>query len=761
MLSASDGFGLTTGGQSVGLYSQNSARGFSPSRAGNLRIEGLFFDLVGLLGTRTTSGTTMRVGLAAQSYAFPAPTGIADTRLRIPSSETVTSLTLGYQRPYGFMGPQVSLDASVPLISDILGMVGGVGWVRQVSAQGRVSHSQGGAAVVRFTPNDDIVINSFLSTSDNGARPTNPSVFTAGAFTPERIDRSAFYGQEWAGNEGHDDTAGLLGRFTLSQHWETRAGVFYSGNWRPTAFSILYRNTQPDGSATLDILNGPKQSARSYSGEVRAIGSYGSGRLTHVVHLSVRGRDVNRWFGGTESRSFGAARIGVFTPIPEPAFNLGPRTQDEVRQTTLGAAYVGSWAERVNISVGLQKSFYRRSITAPAQATRSTTDEPWLPNATLAVSPSGRTILFGSYTRGLEASGQAPENASNRGEVMPASITKQIDAGVRYQFSENLSLVADVFEITKPYFALNTQDLFARSGVTRHRGFELSIAGRPVTGLSIIGGMVLLQPRVLQPGTGAAEFVPPGRPLRNIQVDIQYGPPAWRGFSLSVTADHKGSVYFDRLNTLKPPGLTQFNIGARYDFKVGGTAVSLRGAVNNVTNAFRWQVAGASGRLSPNAARQFTVRLVADFGPSPKPRVKPAEAPIGSSLQQPMPKASAPPKQPEPRPAPPVMLAPPPRVSPPPPAPRPAPPSVPTSTASGGPVVQVGAMSSTTRAEQIWNEAVAVAPGLAVGKGRSVQEIEVNGSVLYRSAVTGFANRAEATAFCDRLKAAGKSCFVR
>ena len=127
MLSASDGFGLTTGGQSVGLYSQNSARGFSPSRAGNLRIEGLFFDLVGLLGTRTTSGTTMRVGLAAQSYAFPAPTGIADTRLRIPSSETVTSLTLGYQRPYGFMGPQVSLDASVPLISDISRNGGGCG----------------------------------------------------------------------------------------------------------------------------------------------------------------------------------------------------------------------------------------------------------------------------------------------------------------------------------------------------------------------------------------------------------------------------------------------------------------------------------------------------------------------------------------------------------------------------------------------------------------------------------------------------------
>ncbi len=760
MQTASDGFGLSIGAQSVGLYSQNSARGFSPSQAGNLRIEGLFIDPVGRMGTRITSGTTMRVGLAAQSYAFPAPTGIADIRLRLPSSEAVTFLSLSYQRPYGFQSPSVSLDASVPLISDFLGVVGGVGWGRQVW-QGRVSQGQGGAAVVHFTPNDDIVINSFFSTSDNSARAANPSVFTAGAFTPERIDRSAFYGQEWAGNEGHDDNAGLLGRFTLSPHWETRAGVFYSGNWRPTAFSILYRNTQPDGSATLDILNGPKQSARSYSGEVRAIGSYGSGKLTHVVHLSARGRDVNRWFGGAESRSFGAARIGVFTPIPEPAFNLGPRTQDEVRQTTLGAAYVGSWAGRVNMSVGLQKSFYRRSITAPAQATRSTTDEPWLPNATLAVSPSGRTIVFGSYTRGLEASGVAPENASNRGEVLPASITEQFDAGVSYQLSENLSLVADVFEITKPYFALNTQDLFARSGVTRHRGFELSLSGRPLPGLSIVGGMILMKPRILQSVSGAQGNVPPGRPSRTVRFNAQYGPTAWRGFAVNAAVNHRGPVYFDRLNTLKLPGLTTLNIGARYDFTVGGTALSLRGAVNNVANVFRWQVAGGSGRVSPSSGRQYIVRLVADFGPSPKPRVKPAETPIGSGLQQPTPKFIPPPEQPEPRPAPPVMLAPPPRVSPPPPASRPAPLPVPTSTASGGPVVQVGAMSSTIRAEQIWNEAVAVAPGLAVGKGRSVQEIEVNGSLLYRSAVTGFANRAEATAFCDRLKAAGKSCFVR
>ena len=81
--------------------------------------------------------------------------------------------------------------------------------------------------------------------------------------------------------------------------------------------------------------------------------------------------------------------------------------------------------------------------------------------------------------------------------------------------------------------------------------------------------------------------------------------------------------------------------------------------------------------------------------------------------------------------------------------------------ASGGAVVQIGAVSSTDLAEKAWKDAVAVAPGLAAGKGKAVEKIEKNGGTLYRTAVTGFASKADAQAFCAKLQAAGKSCFVR
>lgn len=77
--------------------------------------------------------------------------------------------------------------------------------------------------------------------------------------------------------------------------------------------------------------------------------------------------------------------------------------------------------------------------------------------------------------------------------------------------------------------------------------------------------------------------------------------------------------------------------------------------------------------------------------------------------------------------------------------------------ASGGASVQIGAFSSQALADKEWAAAVKTAPG----KGKRVEAVPKNGGTLYRTTVTGFGSRADATAFCDKLKAAGKACFVK
>lgn len=141
--------------------------------------------------------------------------------------------------------------------------------------------------------------------------------------------------------------------------------------------------------------------------------------------------------------------------------------------------------------------------------------------------------------------------------------------------------------------------------------------------------------------------------------------------------------------------------------------------------------------------------------PSPSAAPPPVSKPVEVARAEPPPKpvVKAPPEKPVEKPA--AKAAPEKPV-----AARKAEPT-PAPAAKGGAVVQIGAVSSPQLADKTWNEAVAAAPGLAAGKGKGVEKVEKDGKTLYRTSVTGFATRAEAQAFCGKLKAAGKACFVK
>ena len=173
------------------------------------------------------------------------------------------------------------------------------------------------------------------------------------------------------------------------------------------------------------------------------------------------------------------------------------------------------------------------------------------------------------------------------------------------------------------------------------------------------------------------------------------------------------------------------------------------------------------------------------FAPPPEqplPRPMPVQAPsVVAPTSLPPPAAAAPPKPaatapvatPPARPARPVTIAsltdaamapkpvakpavkPPPVITPPPPAP----PVV--ATPSGAGWVQIGAFSSAALADKGWSDTAQIAPVGMAGKGKRVEPVSKDGKMFYRAYVTGFSGRPAAQAFCDKLKAAGKACFVK
>lgn len=179
------------------------------------------------------------------------------------------------------------------------------------------------------------------------------------------------------------------------------------------------------------------------------------------------------------------------------------------------------------------------------------------------------------------------------------------------------------------------------------------------------------------------------------------------------------------------------------------------------------QAEGEPPPLQPNFTpppEQPLPRPAAPAPVAPAPvAVPPPAAPVASPPPAPV---TVLPKTPAPEPAKP---APPPAKPEPKPEPKPRPEAkteakppaaAPKPVASSGPSsVQIGAFSSAAIAEKEWS--AAVAKGGGGGRGKRIEKVERDGATLFRTTVTGFPDKAAAQVFCDRLKAAGKSCFVR
>ena len=601
--SAQDAFGTTVGNESIGLYNANDVRGFNPTEAGNLRIEGLYFDRQGDTTNRVVSGTTMRVGITAQSYPFPAPTGIADTRLRIPGDKPVTS-ALATFGPYNAYS--LETDAQFPLVADKLTMGAGAMAMHEVGPPGTPSFVWNLGGIFRWRPNDSVEIIPFGAANFRHDREGAHNVLTAGAFLPPPVQRSIYYGQDWVQLSSQQSFWGFIARANLPDDWTWRTGFFRSLNYRIEQGENFFRNTQPDGRTDRSAIIFPGNSLGSYSGETRLSRIFDEGPRRHTVHASFRARLKKRAFGGSTTIPLGPGFIGVPDDEPLPAYTLGPLSHSTVKQGTGGIAYEGLWPNVGELGLGIQKTYYHRRSIQPGVPTVTSKDSPWLANATAAIYVSNDLAVFGSYTRGLEESGEAPQNAINRGESVPATRTSQIDLGFRYAITPRLRFVAALFEVKKPFFNLDTASIYTQLGDVRHRGTEISLTGQVVDGLTIVAGAVLLQARVSGQAvtTGRTGRVPLGRYPHTARLNLQYGPKAWNGFSVDGQVENLSGRYANLLNTVRAPTVTQFNIGGRYSFKVGDTAATLRAQVQNLTNEFAW-IVNSTGTFFPLDQRRF------------------------------------------------------------------------------------------------------------------------------------------------------------
>ena len=606
--SAEDAFGTSVGNERVGLYSPFGARGFSPVQAGNVRINGMYIDYQADLSDRLISGSNVRVGLTAQGYPFPAPTGVADFSLRLPGSEAVASTVIGIG-PFG--GPRAEVDAQLP-ISETLGLAGGVGINHQEIYYGGQQRLLSAAATARWRPAENVEIIPFWSMQDETGKEAPPLIFTSGAYLPPQIERRRYFGPEWAQNAGQDFNYGLLATVGLGG-WMLRGGAFRSIARDERNFIPLFLNTTPEGETDRVVFEDRDRRFASTSGELRLTRQLIEGDRLHQLHLMTRGRIRDRRYGGGQRFNLGRGRIDEPIEAPEPEFTLGPQTTDQVRQLTGGIGYEGRWRGVGELSLGVQRTSYEKATIVPSGPLPVSKSSPWLFNGTLSLFASTDLVFYGGYTKGLEESPVGPQIAVNRDEAPPAIITEQMDAGFRLNLTKTLRLVAGVFDVRKPYFALDPGLVFRELGVVRNRGIEVSLAGQITPRLSIVLGSIFLDATVSgdQVDLGLIGRRPVGSIGRTITGALNWNLPWVEGLSVDLAYESASERVANAANTFAIPARYGYSLGGRYRFGLFGKPATLRAQLASVNNDYGYLVFGEGFYYSP--PRRFQMSLTVDM----------------------------------------------------------------------------------------------------------------------------------------------------
>lgn len=607
--SAEDAFGTSTGHETIGVYDEGNVRGFSPGTAGNFRMEGMYFDIQGGLGNRVIDGETIRVGPAAQGYAFPAPTGVVDLQLKKAGDKLMVAPFLSAD---SFGGQGFEVDAQIPLSGKTLGVATGIGVYRNRFNNGGGSVGYNLGIVPRWRPAPNVEIIAFANHQQFNDNNGNWIYIADGPFLPKQPVRGRFLGPDWTLQDSHSDTFGVISHIILGD-WTIRTGAFRSSYADQGGYSNLIF-VDALGGSDRQVYGNPASKSASWSGEFRLSRRFSDGPRQHLFTATLRGRSVESHYGGGDLVDLGSAALDEEIEVPKPVFAFTGLTDDHTRQTTGGVSYSLKWKGIGEFTAGLLRTHYVKQIAAPGVPLARGTSDVTLPYFSAALTVTPRLAFYGSYVRGLEDAGSAPSYASNANQILPAIRTKQYDLGLRWSPIKDTTVILGYFEIEKPYIDIDQTNFYGVLGAQKHKGVEFSITSNPTKNLRVVAGGVWLDPRVTASPLIAQPLGqrPVGQPQLRTRFNVSWTLPFAKAITLDSYVNHDSGAYGTIDNAVYAPGSTRIGAGVRYKFKLAGKDFSAKVTLYNIFDVFEFVPFG-NGVYGYNTQRNVQAYITTEF----------------------------------------------------------------------------------------------------------------------------------------------------
>lgn len=609
--SAEDAFGRTLGNESIGIYDASNVRGFSPSSAGNIRVEGIYVDQPAGLSGVAQAGYAVNVGPSLQGVPFPAPTGVVNYFLRESGVELGASF-FASGGPVGSYSYQ--MDVRVPINGELLGVAAGI-------SQGFFRDSGGGhsntltfGALPTWKPAPGLQV-KFLYNRGLARQETAPVVYvTTDSFVPsQHFIRDRYLGPSWAKSDTDTENSGAILSYLLGP-WTVRIGGFTSAYRVSTAYSnIIFVDDMDDLSRIIVV--SPGISGQAHSGELRMSRQVGVGKdLSGLITFSLRARDRRDSYGEGAQFDYGKFSQGDLFSPNKPSFTSGDLTLDSTRQVTPGLSFTVNFRQLLEVTVGTQYTSYKKDISAPALPLSHNTAKAWLFNSSLTGNLTSRLGIYASYVTGLEESGTAPSWATNANQILPAIKTMQWDGGFRWKLVNGISAIVGYFAISKPYVGLTRSFSYVALGRERHRGIEASVVASPLKGLTVLAGGVYAQNEVAA-FESTADVIgrrPVAQPNITVIAGFDYEIRALEGLSFDGSMSVKGKQAGTIDNLAILPSQARFSMGARYRFKSNGDPITLRVYLDNLFNEYSLQSSGSQA-YTPSGRRTLNLTCTIDF----------------------------------------------------------------------------------------------------------------------------------------------------
>ena len=529
-------------------------------------------------------------GVSGFSYGFMAPGGAINVVTKSPRGEQRTSLTARISSVANFGAHFEHDHVFTDTVSARFNVAGNSG---DTFIDNQQSNRILGSAAFRFQVGSDTTI--FLDTFGVNASTSGPffgvpflldennqplSGVVQDQFPVGEVSDNQFYDvQNWAinGRIVHDvtDRLNIVAAFQYTDYREDfeQLGVF---------------NALSSGIADATVTTGTYR-FRDLGASVVANYAVESGEITHkftaAAQFSAGAPELTLGFGNV-------FRLDVDTGPLDPVQIVAatPFQNDRSREYGALLSYVGEIGSAVRVLAGGRYSAIDIDVRDPVSievATKSR-DRRFTPMFGVMVNPSDSFSVFANYAQGLERGGRAPLDALNAGQDMPALVSEQIEAGIKWDIANGKGQIsASLFQIERPSeYYLGPGTTWVQDGLQRNRGGEVLISGQVLPNLTVRGGLQYLDARLIETGdpsvAGARAF---GVPEFQIVLAADYEVAAVPGLAIGANLFSQSDRELAIPNNQRiAPGYERVDISARYSTEIAAKIVTFRARIDNVFN---------------------------------------------------------------------------------------------------------------------------------------------------------------------------------